>query len=134
MLDGIRVHLSEKPWPLLALGVAGWMRYVSGTDDAATRLMFAIRSAIKSARWSSQQRRERVNALLGLSEIFGHDLPQTRVCGGGQPGLSAHHPPRRASGCYRNVKYLTIIALNANGKPPFALPLLIGFFARMIVL
>jgi hypothetical protein len=40
--------------------------------------------------------------------------------------LSARHtsasPATGASGCYRNVKYLTIIALNANGKPPFALP------------
>ncbi|MCV6036705.1 fructuronate reductase, partial [Escherichia coli] len=35
MLDGIRVHLArDSRWPLLALGVAGWMRYVSGTDDA----------------------------------------------------------------------------------------------------
>jgi mannitol-1-phosphate/altronate dehydrogenase len=34
MLDGIRVHLERKSaWPLLALGVAGWIRYVSGTDD-----------------------------------------------------------------------------------------------------
>jgi mannitol-1-phosphate/altronate dehydrogenase len=34
MLDGIRVHLERNtPWPLLALGVAGWIRYVSGTDE-----------------------------------------------------------------------------------------------------
>ncbi|MSE29709.1 fructuronate reductase, partial [Escherichia coli] len=35
MLDSIRVHLANgSRWPLLALGVAGWMRYVSGVDDA----------------------------------------------------------------------------------------------------
>ncbi|MCS5931266.1 hypothetical protein LNQ03_02605 [Klebsiella pneumoniae subsp. pneumoniae] len=27
----------DSRWPLLALGVAGWMRYVSGTDDAWVR-------------------------------------------------------------------------------------------------
>ncbi len=38
MLDGIRVHLARQtPRPLLALGVAGWMRYVSGTDDRGQR-------------------------------------------------------------------------------------------------
>ncbi|MCS6037274.1 hypothetical protein LNQ52_19055 [Klebsiella pneumoniae subsp. pneumoniae] len=43
MLDGIRVHLArDSRWPLLALGVAGWMRYVSGTgrrrsDDRRAR-------------------------------------------------------------------------------------------------
>lgn len=31
MLAGIRIHLGrETDWSLLALGVAGWMRYVSG--------------------------------------------------------------------------------------------------------
>ena len=34
MLDGIRIHLErQSAWPLLALGVAGWIRYVSGTDE-----------------------------------------------------------------------------------------------------
>ncbi|MBJ3780597.1 fructuronate reductase [Enterobacter asburiae] len=78
MLDGIRVHLERKtPWPLLALGVAGWIRYVSGTDDRGNAidvrdpLSDKIRTMVNA---SSDA--ERVNALLGLSEVFGHDLAQ----------------------------------------------------------
>ncbi len=34
MLDSVRWHLvHQTPFPLLALGVAGWMRYVSGIDE-----------------------------------------------------------------------------------------------------
>ncbi len=78
MLEGIRVHLQRgTPWPLLALGVAGWMRYVSGVDDAGQAidvrdpLSEKIRAIVDS---STEQ--TRVQALLGLSEIFGEDLPQ----------------------------------------------------------
>ncbi|WP_320741252.1 mannitol dehydrogenase family protein [Enterobacter sp. 166D1] len=78
MLDGIRVHLERKtPWSLLALGVAGWIRYVSGTDDRGNAidvrdpLSDKIRTMVNA---SSDA--ERVNALLGLSEVFGHDLAQ----------------------------------------------------------
>lgn len=39
MLAGIRIHLGrETDWSLLALGVAGWMRYVSGVDDAGNAI------------------------------------------------------------------------------------------------
>lgn len=78
MLDGIRVHLERKtPWSLLALGVAGWIRYVSGTDDRGNAidvrdpLSDKIRTMVNA---SSDT--DRVNALLGLSEVFGHDLAQ----------------------------------------------------------
>ena len=78
MLEGIRVHLQRgTPWPLLALGVAGWMRYVSGVDDAGQAidvrdpLSDKIRAIVDS---STEQ--TRVQALLSLSEIFGEDLPQ----------------------------------------------------------
>lgn len=81
MLDGIRIHLERKtPWPLLALGVAGWIRYVSGTDDHGNAidvrdpLSDKIRKIVNA---SSDA--DRVNALLGLSEVFGHDLAQNSV-------------------------------------------------------
>lgn len=81
MLDGIRVHLERKSaWPLLALGVAGWIRYVSGTDergdaiDVRDPLSDKIQSLVKA---SSEA--ERVNALLTLSEVFGQDLPHSSV-------------------------------------------------------
>lgn len=78
MLEGIRVLIErESRWPLLALGIAGWMRYVSGVDergnsiDVRDPLSDKIRSRVEN---SSDD--ERVNALLTLSEIFGCDLPK----------------------------------------------------------
>ena len=81
MLDGIRVHLERKtPWPLLALGVAGWIRYVSGTDergnaiDVRDPLSDKIRALVVASNDT-----ERVSALLGLSEVFGHDIVENSV-------------------------------------------------------
>lgn len=78
MLESIRLHRQrDTAWPLLALGVAGWMRYVSGVDDAGNAidvrdpLSDKIRAIVET---SSEE--ERVTALLALSEIFGTDLPQ----------------------------------------------------------
>ena len=81
MLDGIRIHLERNTdWPLLALGVAGWIRYVSGIDergneiDVRDPLSDKIRAIVGASRDA-----DRVNALLELSEVFGHDLPQNSV-------------------------------------------------------
>lgn len=78
MLEGVRVHLQrESAWPLLALGIAGWMRYVSGVDDAGNAidvrdpLSEKIRALVETS-----SEKDRVKALLALSEIFGSDLPQ----------------------------------------------------------
>jgi len=78
MLEGVRVHLQrESTWPLLALGIAGWMRYVSGVDDAGNvidvrdPLSEKIRVLVETS-----SEKGRVKALLALSEIFGSDLPQ----------------------------------------------------------
>lgn len=78
MLEGVRVHLQRKSaWPLLALGIAGWMRYVSGVDDAGNvidvrdPLSEKIRVLVETS-----SEKGRVKALLALSEIFGSDLPQ----------------------------------------------------------
>lgn len=78
MLEGVRVHLQRKSaWPLLALGIAGWMRYVSGVDDAGNTidvrdpLSEKIRAIVETS-----SEKDRVKALLALSEIFGSDLPQ----------------------------------------------------------
>jgi fructuronate reductase len=78
MLEGIRVHLQrESDWPLLALGVAGWMRYVSGTDERgnAIDVRDPLADKIQSLVANSSDN-DRVTALLTLSEIFGTDLPQ----------------------------------------------------------
>ncbi|MDT7095151.1 mannitol dehydrogenase family protein [Citrobacter amalonaticus] len=81
MLAGIRLHLArESAWPLLALGVAGWMRYVSGVDDAGTTI--DVRDPLSDkirARVAASSEDQRVSALLSLSEIFGNDLPHNPV-------------------------------------------------------
>jgi mannitol-1-phosphate/altronate dehydrogenase len=77
MLEGIRVHLQRgTPWPLLALGVAGWMRYVSGIDDAGQAIDIRDPLADKfRAIVETSEPGDRVPALLTLTEIFGSDLP-----------------------------------------------------------
>ncbi len=81
MLDGIRVHLERgSRWPLLALGVAGWMRYVSGTDDAGQAI--DVRDPLVDKiqqRVAQSDEQQRVDALLGLEEIFGRDLPRNAL-------------------------------------------------------
>lgn len=76
LLEGIRVHLERgSDWPLLALGVAGWMRYVSGTDDRSNAIDVRDPLAEKiQAIVATSSEAERVTALLSLSEIFGTDL------------------------------------------------------------
>ena len=77
LLDGIRIHLKQgSRWPLLALGVAAWMRYVSGVDDMGNAidirdpLVEKIRAIVETSHDEN-----RVAALLTLQEIFGSDLP-----------------------------------------------------------
>ena len=81
MLDGIRVHLQRgSRWPLLALGVAGWMRYVSGIDDAGQAI--DVRDPLSEkiqALVAGSRDEERVSALLSLEEIFGRDLPRNTL-------------------------------------------------------
>lgn len=81
MLDSIRWHLANGgDWSLLALGVAGWMRYVSGVDDSGASidvrdpLVEKIRAQVESSTEET-----RVEALLSLKEIFGQDLPANPV-------------------------------------------------------
>ena len=78
MLEGIRVHLERgSDWSLLALGVAGWMRYVSGKDDQGNVIDVRDPLADKiQAIVATSTEADRVTALLSLSEIFGTDLPQ----------------------------------------------------------
>lgn len=78
MLEGIRVHLARQTeWPLLALGIAGWMRYVSGVDDAGAPIDVRdpmsekIRAIVENS-----PETQRVAALLSLQEIFAADLMQ----------------------------------------------------------
>ncbi len=78
MLEGIRVHLArQSEWPLLALGIAGWMRYVSGVDDSGATIDIRDPLSEKIAALVAQSTEsERVSALLSLHEIFSADLVQ----------------------------------------------------------
>ncbi|MGU7624689.1 mannitol dehydrogenase family protein, partial [Klebsiella aerogenes] len=61
-------------------GVAGWMRYVSGTDDQGNAI--DVRDPLSDkfqAIVATSSDAERVSALLRLKEIFGDDLPQNPV-------------------------------------------------------
>ena len=79
MLDSIRWHIKHNSdFSLLALGVAGWMRYVGGIDD--NNQIIDIRDPM-----SEQLRKvvntnvdgvERVDQLLKLETVFGTDLPK----------------------------------------------------------
>lgn len=77
-LDSIRWHLANgSKFSLLALGVAGWMRYVGGVDEQGNAIEVSdpLLSAIEQAVSASQEGETRVKALLGLKTIFGEDLP-----------------------------------------------------------
>lgn len=79
MLDSVRWHLSQgSDFTLLAMGVAGWMRYVGGVDEQgqAIEICDPLLPVIKQAVQSSVEGPERVKALLGIEAIFGRDLPQ----------------------------------------------------------
>ncbi|QYN47396.1 mannitol dehydrogenase family protein [Gilliamella sp. ESL0405] len=77
MLDSIRYHLAHNTaFDCLALGVAAWMRYVSGIDDAGHLIEVCDPSVdkIKALVANSADNHERVKALLSLTHVFGEDL------------------------------------------------------------
>ncbi|MBN4793439.1 fructuronate reductase, partial [Enterobacter cloacae] len=64
-------------WRHLALGVAGWMRYTRGVDEQGQAIDVVDPLLAEFQRINQQfQGAERVTALLGLSDIFGHDLAE----------------------------------------------------------
>ncbi|XBS68013.1 fructuronate reductase [Acerihabitans sp. KWT182] len=77
MLDPIRWHLRHGgSFDFLSLGVAGWMRYVGGTDDnnQPIDIRDPLLDDIRAACEAGAAGVERVNALLSLRNIFGADL------------------------------------------------------------
>jgi fructuronate reductase len=83
MLDSVRWHLRHgSSFSLLASGgVTGWMKYVSGQDDAGEPIELSdpLASDIKRVVNASPSGAERAAALQGLQSIFGDDLPQNPV-------------------------------------------------------
>ncbi|HDG1670395.1 TPA: mannitol dehydrogenase family protein [Kluyvera ascorbata] len=79
MLDSVRWHLADNSsFALLALGVAGWMRYVGGVDEQgnAIEVCDPLLPVIQAAVQQSEEGESRVKALLAIEAIFGKNLPQ----------------------------------------------------------
>lgn len=78
MLESVQWHLDHgSDWHCLAMGIAGWMRYVSGIDERGDSI--DVRDPMLSAiqeKVAASTPDQRVTALLGLSAIFGSSLPQ----------------------------------------------------------
>lgn len=82
MLDSIRFHLTNNTsFDGLALGVAAWMRYVSGKDDSGNIIEVSDPSVekIKELVNNSHDNENRVNNLLTLKHVFGEDLPHNSI-------------------------------------------------------
>lgn len=81
-LDSIRWHLKNGgSYDLLALGVAGWMRYVSGVNEQGETIEIHDPMHVQLAQRVAETAEgpERVAALLSLKAIFGEDLPAEPV-------------------------------------------------------
>ncbi|WP_226068474.1 mannitol dehydrogenase family protein [Dickeya zeae] len=78
LLDSIRWHLAHNSrFDMLALGVAGWMRYVGGVDEQGQPIEISDpqKEVLAQVVQHSEQGEARVNALLAQESIFGRDLP-----------------------------------------------------------
>lgn len=107
MLDSVRYHLANgTPFDCLALGVAAWMRYVSGVDDSGNVIEVCDPAAekLKELVLNSSDNQDRVNALLSLKHVFGEDLPQNPLFIA--PVTKAYHSLRDI-GAKETVKQIT---------------------------
>jgi fructuronate reductase len=79
LLGTVRDNLAAgRPIELLTLAVAGWMRYVSGSDEAGRAIKVSDPLADDFARIAAGHRGDPeglARGLLSLSAIFGEDLP-----------------------------------------------------------
>ena len=79
LLNTVRDNLAaNRPIARLALSVAGWMRYVYGTDERGQRIEVSDPLAPRYGELAAKHRddpRAFGTALIGLETIFGRDLP-----------------------------------------------------------
>lgn len=88
LLDSVRWHLRHgSRCDLLLLGVAGWMRYVSGADEQgnAVEIKDPLKAELAQRVAQSEDGDARVRTLLALKTVFAEDLAQnnafvTRLC------------------------------------------------------
>jgi fructuronate reductase len=79
LLNSVRARLAVgRPFPALALAVAGWMRWQLGRDEGGAP--YTIDDPLADTTFALVQRASSasgiVDALLGLRAVFGDDLPQ----------------------------------------------------------
>ena len=77
LLDAVRWHLRHGgDYSGLALGVAGWMRYVGGVDDAGQPIDIRdpLADVLQQTIAATPDDRRRVTALLALKSVFGETL------------------------------------------------------------
>jgi fructuronate reductase len=79
LLGTVRDNLAAgRPIDLIALAIAGWMRYVGGVDEHAREIVVADPLAGEFKRLAAKHRGDPaawVRALLGVRAVFGDDLP-----------------------------------------------------------
>lgn len=82
LLDPVRIHLAAgEGFRHLALGIAGWMRYVGGVDENGNPIE-VVDPLVERFQVIHQQHltpQARVHALLDIGTIFGDDLPGNTV-------------------------------------------------------
>ncbi|WMT13565.1 mannitol dehydrogenase family protein [Serratia fonticola] len=81
MLDSVRWHLANgSDFDCLALGVAGWMRYVGGKDEQGQPIDISdpLREEIARRVANSAEGEPRVMALLQMTSVFGRNLPDNQ--------------------------------------------------------
>lgn len=79
LLDPARYHLAhQNNYRHIALGIAGWMRYVSGVDEKGEPIdvVDPLAQQFKTIYADDTTAEKRVQALLSIHTIFGDDLPQ----------------------------------------------------------
>jgi fructuronate reductase len=80
LLGTIRDRLAHgRPVTRAALGVAAWMRYVTGVDERGNKIDVRdpLAERLRGISRSAEGRPDRlVERLLGVAEVFGNDLPR----------------------------------------------------------
>ena len=79
MLESIGWHVEKaKPWPRLAMGVAGWLRYMKGVDDQGgqTPINDPMAGEIAALAQSASEDVSYVSSMLALDTIFPASLVQ----------------------------------------------------------
>lgn len=82
LLPSVKWHLSQNSTPILPiLAIVGWMRYITGKDEQQIPIQIVDPKAaeFKAIFEQNQDYKSNINALLSITTIFGHELPQDKL-------------------------------------------------------